>query len=333
MADTGIFSQGPPEWLQRRAQFDLEQNTESLNNLAGMAGSAISAGVQTGTKGGNFLDNWKSAYMDLKDPYWEGKKATADLQVATMKDRVQGMKEYPEWMQSTGGSADKMLDTPFVGKSQWAADMVEKAKMSAWQRSTQQQAVEVKQQQVENQLTIQGLKNQMDADKIDTAKQIAAMQAASREKVADTTANSREKVADINANAKVDLASTAQQYKLDLEKYKSDLKQTQGGKSVSKQEFINRQMGRLMGDLYNSWDTKKDGDYDAQKAANKAVEILGQTYDQFSKQPASQPSASVKLAGGQKPTASDVSYLAEHPEMKDKFESKFGSGSADQYLP
>lgn len=33
------------------------------------------------------------------------------------------------------------------------------------------------------------------------------------------------------------------------------------------------------------------------------------------------------------PTPKDVSYLAAHPEMKAKFETRFGAGSADQYLP
>jgi len=33
------------------------------------------------------------------------------------------------------------------------------------------------------------------------------------------------------------------------------------------------------------------------------------------------------------PTPKDVSYLAAHPEMKDKFEARFGVGSADKYLP
>ena len=36
---------------------------------------------------------------------------------------------------------------------------------------------------------------------------------------------------------------------------------------------------------------------------------------------------------GAQPTAADVSYLAAHPELKSKFEAKFGAGSADQYLP
>ena len=35
----------------------------------------------------------------------------------------------------------------------------------------------------------------------------------------------------------------------------------------------------------------------------------------------------------QKPTSSDVSYLASHPEAKAKFEARFGVGSADKYLP
>lgn len=297
MADIGIFSIQPPEWLQKRAMFDLEQNTEALSNMAGMAATAVTSGVKTGEKGGSFLNNWHNAYEDLKDPYWEGKKATADLQVATMKDRVQGMKEYPEWLKSTGNDADKILDTPFTGKSQWAADMVEKSKMAAWQRTTQQQAVEVKKQQVENQLSNQELKNQIEANRIETMKAIAEIQASSREKVAETTATSREKVADTQAKGRIDLAANAQQYKLDLEKYKADLKQTQGGKSVSKQEFINRQMGRLMTELYESGssDIQTNGQYDAQKAANKAVEVLGQTYDEFSKQPAKQSSGAVKV--------------------------------------
>jgi len=33
------------------------------------------------------------------------------------------------------------------------------------------------------------------------------------------------------------------------------------------------------------------------------------------------------------PTPKDVSYLAAHPEMKAKFEARFGAGSADKYLP
>lgn len=51
--------------------------------------------------------------------------------------------------------------------------------------------------------------------------------------------------------------------------------------------------------------------------------------------PVNQSPAAGTLKPSAKPTPSrdDVSYLAAHPEKKAAFESRFGAGSADQYLP
>ena len=47
-----------------------------------------------------------------------------------------------------------------------------------------------------------------------------------------------------------------------------------------------------------------------------------------------QPQAPPAQAGVKPtPTREDVTYLAAHPETKDKFEAKFGTGSANQWLP
>jgi hypothetical protein len=80
----------------------------------------------------------------------------------------------------------------------------------------------------------------------------------------------------------------------------------------------------MVQDIYNAWDEKSQGKFDQKKASDMAAKILGDTYDQFSKQGSGSQMA--------KPTQDDISYLVAHPELKSKFESKFGAGSADQYL-
>lgn len=304
MSDTSIFSQGPPEWLQRRALIETEQNTAAMNQLAGNLGSAIVGGMKTGStdpetgKPMNFLTAWTTAKNLVQDPYYQGKKAMSDLSVATQKDRLKGMQEYPEWLKSTGGNPENMLDTPFNGTSQWAADMVERAKNGAWQRSTQRQAVEVRKQQVENQLEEAKIKAdaQAEANKIraDAQTEAARIRAEAQKSAAETAAKSRETVADKQIEGRID-----------LEKIKADLQAAGGGKSVSKQEFINRQFGRAITEIYNSWDKKKDGPYSVQKASDMAEEILGSTYDKFANQPATNPNQ-VQTTSGKRFTVEEV---------------------------
>lgn len=132
---------------------------------------------------------------------------------------------------------------------------------------------------------------------------------------AEVTAFSREQVAKTNAAAKADAMKLAQQYKIDLEKYKSDLKMTEGGKMVSKQEFINRQFHTMLTDIYNSWDAKKNGPYDGKQAADLAQQILGDTYDKFS-------TGTRTSAKGGTPTPPPVTY-----KSKDDVKAAFEAGT------
>lgn len=303
MADTSIFSIQPPEWMQHRAEVGyesaLEDSKQLGQNLGMAAGSAIVAGINPKDSKQNFLSRWSSAYHEIEDPFYQGKKAQSDLQVATLKDRIQGMKEYPEWLKSTGGNAEKMLDAPFTGTSEWASSMVEQAKMQAWQRSTQRQAVEVRQQQVENQLEIAQLKNQIEADRIANAKQIAEITAQSRKDVAQTTATSRENVAETQAQNRIDVAQLNAQTQKELAKIHAQ------GKNLTLGNYISRGHTTVFNSLRGNYDPKKDADittngkFDEKKASQKAVKILAEDYDSFSAQePATpEPASPVKVGG------------------------------------
>ena len=118
MTNTSIFSIQPPEWLQKRAMFDYESNVESAGKAGQTVGATLGAGIEktfgSPTDKRNFFQMISDAYQTANDPLWMEKasaaKAQSELVQAQKKDQLQGMKEYPEWMQQTGGDWKKVLD-------------------------------------------------------------------------------------------------------------------------------------------------------------------------------------------------------------------------------
>jgi hypothetical protein len=94
-----------------------------------------------------------------------------------MQDKEQGIKEYPEWLKSTGGDPQKMVDTPFTGTSQFAAQQVQQTKLAALQRTIQKQAVDAKMLDAENKVKIANIKAQSDSQRIEMYGKIAEMKA------------------------------------------------------------------------------------------------------------------------------------------------------------
>jgi phosphohistidine phosphatase SixA len=185
MADTSIFSIQPPEWLQKRALLNEEQNEQALGTLAGVLVSGVAAGAKSAKTGTNFMQNWNDTYQTLQDPFYEGKKAQSDLAVAMTKDKLQGMVEYPKWLQSTGGDPEKMLTTPFTGTSQTAAEQVEKAQQTAWMRYTQSRVADIRQESVDNQLQEAELKNKLAADHLAQTERLYKVGASIKQQEAD----------------------------------------------------------------------------------------------------------------------------------------------------
>ena len=150
-----IFSIQPPRWLQERTSHGFDLAREA----GGLAGTTIGSGIKSATTGENFFTVFKDAVNTAKDPFYmekaEAFRASAELQHATTADKLQGMKEYPEWLKETGGDWQKALDVPFTGTSVSGAQMVEKQKNAAWMTYTKQQAQEIQKQKTENTLEFQ----------------------------------------------------------------------------------------------------------------------------------------------------------------------------------
>jgi hypothetical protein len=165
MAD--IFGIEPPRWLSQRTShgFDL------ANEAGELAGTALGSGVKSATTGENFFTVFKDAVNTARDPFYmekaEAMRANAELTHATTADKLQGMKEYPEWLKETGGDWQKALDIPFTGTSVSGAQMVEKQKNAAWMTYTKNQAIELKKQDADNKLEIERQRIQDTKDKLE----------------------------------------------------------------------------------------------------------------------------------------------------------------------
>lgn len=182
MAD--IFNAQPPAWLQKRA---LDQSEHG--QWGQLLGSVAAAATQSVRGGTNFFDAYhdvlgrqQDAFYDVKQKSallsLEQKNAALTMQGMQIDDQRQGMKEFPDWMRSTGGDPNKMLTTPFTGTSQTAAQMVEKAQQAAWMRTNQQKAVEAKMNDTEAKVTIAGIQ-------ADAKLEAAQISAATRQKIAE----------------------------------------------------------------------------------------------------------------------------------------------------
>jgi hypothetical protein len=181
MADTSIWSEQPPAWLQKRA---IDQSEHG--QWGQLIGSVAAAATQSLHGGTNFFDAFHDVLGRQQDSMFdvkqksallsvESQKAQLDMQNMQIEDQRQGAKEFPEWMRATGGDPNKMISTPFTGSSQAAAQMVEKAQQTAWMRVTQKAAVDAKLTDADNKVKIANIKAQTDAKRIQAMGDIAAM--------------------------------------------------------------------------------------------------------------------------------------------------------------
>jgi hypothetical protein len=196
MAD--IWNVEPPRWLQADAKgIDTQKSGELFAGLIGGGYNALTNSnnvVGQDDKGkdihSSFMQTLGQGIMAAQDPFYmekaEAMRANAELTHATTADKLKGMKEYPEWMKETGGDWKKVLDTPFTGTSQYASELVSRAKQNAWMRSNQEQSIEVRKQDEENKIGIQKLKVDLDRQKLDEVKKYHEGTLGIRQQNADT---------------------------------------------------------------------------------------------------------------------------------------------------
>ena len=86
-----LFGENPPEWLQRRALLNEQQNTQSMSELAEIASSAVVGGVRSFQKdpatGKNysFLSSFNDAYQSISDPFYTLKRKEGEFKLASAK--------------------------------------------------------------------------------------------------------------------------------------------------------------------------------------------------------------------------------------------------------
>jgi len=185
MPDTGIFNIQPPAWLQRNTTADWfklgESTGETVTNLAKTIGVMSSQKFQSQEQGQNFFHKMMDASATASDPFYmekaEAFHSQAQLQQATRKDQLQGMKEYADWMKDTGGDWKKVMSTDFTGTSAAGAELAAKQKQQAWMRWTQEQAIEVKKTEAQNKLDVAEMNANTARQKILATKDIAAEKA------------------------------------------------------------------------------------------------------------------------------------------------------------
>ena len=319
-----IFSDSPRIW-----QASPGVNPDELGSaLAGLFSGAEKA-MDTGDKTTNFMQRFSQGYMQAQDSNFDLKKKSALLSIDSKKveldaahmqldDQKQGLKEYPEWLKSTGGDWRKVLDTPFNGTSNYAAELVAKQKQQAWQRSIQEQSVQVRQQDVQNKIDTAKVKADLEKSKNENWMKIhEEMVAIDQQKAAATKAGQQFEFKDLQDDYDKTMQEAATEQ--DPDKYASLM--------AHKDQTLARM--------------KKISEFASQVPSEKQEKI---TYDESGKpikkitttgpvKTAPATSSKQPKAAMLKPTPQDVSYLAAHPELKDKFEARFGNGTADQYLP
>lgn len=126
-----------------------------------------------------------------------------DITKMQMQDKEQGMQEFPAWLKETGDDWQKVLDTPFTGKSQSGAEMAQKVQQQAWNKSIQQQGVDLAKQSVQN--------------KLDEAKQKADLETqklAIQKEHNDDWARIQDKLANVQA-MKADAAKNGKSYEFE----------------------------------------------------------------------------------------------------------------------
>jgi DNA polymerase III alpha subunit (gram-positive type) len=149
-----------PPWLGARADWETKNVSDALESflpfMEYMQGKETRLQLeQMKTNLATGILNQQAKGLDIKQQQME------------IADKAQGMKEYPEWLRQTGGDWQKVLDTPFTGTSQSGSEMAQRVQQAAWQKSVQQQALDIKQQGVQNQLDIAKTKADLQAKKND----------------------------------------------------------------------------------------------------------------------------------------------------------------------
>jgi hypothetical protein len=159
-----------PAWLGQRATWELQSASEAIGKfnpyMDYMAGKATHLKVQ------EMQLNLANGFLQQQQ-----QEQQIGLTKMVMADKEQGIKEYPEWLRSTGGDPQKMVDTPFTGTSQSAAQQVQQTQLAAWQRTIQQQAVTAKMTDAENKVKIANIRAQSDSQRIAMYGKIAEMRA------------------------------------------------------------------------------------------------------------------------------------------------------------
>lgn len=319
MADTSIFSVEPPRWLQAEDSIDFnemgKQTGEAVGQLAKTIGTMSSKGFQSKEQGKNFFEKMLDASRTANDPLYQDKidayRSQAELEQATNKDKLQGMKEYPEWLKSTNGDWKKILDTPFTGTSTSAAEMVAQQKQQAWMRSVQEQGVQLKQTQIQNKLDMDQMRADLEAERIQDQKDAAA----GRLQVDNENADTRKQVADKPQTAKSGSGIW------ERDETTGKWSQVVSGAKAQGKDAILGKIARAQSSkaaLLDNDGKPMKGKEAAVKAFDSQISALQGQLDDSSSAPA--------------PTDDDISYLTAHPELRDKFEARFGKGSADQFL-
>jgi len=159
-----------PAWLGARADWETKSANDAIDKfnpyMDYMAGKATALKVE------GMKLNLASGILQQQQ-----QEQQINLQQMVMQDKEQGIKEYPEWLRSTGGDPQKMVDTPFTGTSQSAAQQVQQTQLAAWQRTIQQQGVNAKMQDAENKVKIANIKAQSDSQRIEMYGKIEEMKA------------------------------------------------------------------------------------------------------------------------------------------------------------
>ena len=364
MADTSIFSQGPPQWLAQRALYDEQSVDEATQQGAGMLGrltaAAVGAGVKSATKGTNFFTTFGEMYRKAggvqEQAAWN-KVQDMDLDLDQKKkeifDQGQDAPKFAKWQ------ADMSKD-PSTPQPAWMSD---KYRQAAYAVETQASMVQYRKGliDVQKQKAYQGLSKQNDindfnaalgavdpeisaditnpdnglvrydqqgniigytGDAIRALNQGLTAQGLSRfgpnwsknQAAADTAAKKAQAATTLQTDKFAHISELLTQKNANAQALEQTKEIYAGTKD--KAMFISR-ISAAMASNPSQFKVKK-GDIGA-TAKQMADSLFG---DQTTPE-----------TTGAQPTAADVSYLAAHPELKSKFEAKFGAGSADQYLP
>ncbi len=159
-----------PAWLGERADMEWKNAADVADNFSPYMDYMRGEQTKIAVEGAKM--NLASGILGLQQ-----QKQQINLQQMVMQDKEQGIKEYPEWLKSTGGDPEKMLTTPFTGTSQSAAQQVQQTQLAAWQRSIQKQAVTAKLTETEAKIKIAKMSADAKMAWVDMQGQIATIRA------------------------------------------------------------------------------------------------------------------------------------------------------------